>query len=132
MGASSAPPFNGISGQEAPDPVAGKPGHFAWSRWIKSYIKAVDRDAVKQSGDTMTGRLIIPPTSSSDPAHTAASKSYVDSTVQVALPATGGTLTGPLVLPATKPTDPANVAVTKGYVDGSSDSHRRTWADFPA
>ncbi|MGV0949997.1 MAG: hypothetical protein ACOYB3_04945 [Azonexus sp.] len=41
MATSNAPVFpypGGTPGAEAPDPVAGKPGHFAWSRWIKQYI----------------------------------------------------------------------------------------------
>jgi hypothetical protein len=82
MGASSSPPFNGITGQEPPDPSAGKPGHFAWARWVKSYLKALDRDSVKQSGDTMTGKLYIPPTTVDDPSNTAVSKGYLESASQ--------------------------------------------------
>lgn len=52
MGDSSAPP-----GNEPADPVAGKPGHFFWSRWIKEFVKRLDRESVKISGDTMTGPL---------------------------------------------------------------------------
>jgi hypothetical protein len=62
MGTSSAPEFpfpGGEVGKEPADPVAGKPGHFAWSRWIKEFIKRLDRDSVKNSGDTMTGPLIM-------------------------------------------------------------------------
>ena len=42
MATNSSPEFpypGGTPGAEAPDPVAGKPGHFAWSRWIKQYVK---------------------------------------------------------------------------------------------
>jgi len=42
MAASNAPVFpypGGTAGNEPPDPVAGKPGHFAWSRWIKQFVK---------------------------------------------------------------------------------------------
>lgn len=62
MGASSAPEFpfpNGQPGKEPADPVAGKPGHFAWSRWIKEFVKRLDREVVKISGDTMTGPLVL-------------------------------------------------------------------------
>jgi hypothetical protein len=62
MGASSAPEFpypGGTPGKEPADPVAGKPGHFAWSRWIKEFVKRLDRDSVKNSGDTMTGPLVL-------------------------------------------------------------------------
>lgn len=36
------PPFNGVAGAEPPDPQPGKPGHFAWSNWIKACVKALD------------------------------------------------------------------------------------------
>ena len=42
MATNSSPVYpypGGTPGAEAPDPVAGKPGHFAWSRWIKQYCK---------------------------------------------------------------------------------------------
>jgi hypothetical protein len=39
--------------------VAGKPGHFAWSRWIKAFVKRLDSESVKISGDTMTGPLVL-------------------------------------------------------------------------
>jgi hypothetical protein len=42
VGTNSAPVFpypGGTAGAEAPDPVAGRPGHFAWSRWIKQFVK---------------------------------------------------------------------------------------------
>lgn len=42
MATSSAPVFpfpDGVAGAEPPEPVAGRPGHFAWSRWIKQYVK---------------------------------------------------------------------------------------------
>lgn len=42
MATSNAPEFpypGGTPGDEPADPVAGKPGHFAWSRWIKQYVK---------------------------------------------------------------------------------------------
>ena len=42
MADSSAPVYpypGGTPGAEPPDPQAGKPGHFAWSRWIKQYVK---------------------------------------------------------------------------------------------
>ena len=42
MADSNAPVFpypGGTAGNEPPDPVAGKPGHFAWSRWIKQFVK---------------------------------------------------------------------------------------------
>lgn len=62
MGASSAPEFpfpGGQAGKEPADPLAGKPGHFAWSRWIKEFVKRLDRDSVKNTGDTMTGALVM-------------------------------------------------------------------------
>ena len=60
MGNSSAPEFpypGGTPGMEPADPVAGRPGHFAWSKWIKQFVKRLDRESVKISGDTMTGSL---------------------------------------------------------------------------
>lgn len=62
MGSSSAPVFpfpGGTPGTEPVDPVAGKPGHFAWSKWIKEFVKRLDRESVKISGDTMTGPLTL-------------------------------------------------------------------------
>ena len=62
MGASSAPEFpypGGTPGKEPADPVAGKSGHFAWSRWIKAFVKRLDTETVKISGDTMTGPLVL-------------------------------------------------------------------------
>jgi microcystin-dependent protein len=62
VGTSSAPVFpfpGGTAGVEAPDPEQGKPGHFAWSRWIKQFVKNLDAQTVKRSGDTMTGPLTL-------------------------------------------------------------------------
>ena len=62
MGTSSEPEFpypGGTAGKEPADPVAGRPGHFAWSRWIKEFVKRLDRDSVKRSGDTMEGPLTL-------------------------------------------------------------------------
>lgn len=62
MGTSSAPEFpypGGTAGKEPADPVAGRAGHFAWSRWIKEFVKRLDRDSVKVSGDTMNGPLTL-------------------------------------------------------------------------
>ena len=62
MGISSAPEFpypGGTPGNEPADPVAGKPGHFAWSRWIKAFVKRLDTETVKRSGDTMSGPLVL-------------------------------------------------------------------------
>jgi hypothetical protein len=45
MANSNAPVYpypGGTPGAEPPDPVAGKPGHFAWSRWIKQFCKNLD------------------------------------------------------------------------------------------
>jgi hypothetical protein len=59
---SSAPEFpypGGVAGAEPADPQPGKPGHFAWSRWIKQFVKNLDRDALKTSGGTMTGPLLL-------------------------------------------------------------------------
>jgi hypothetical protein len=42
---SSAPEYpypGGTPGAEPPNPVAGKPGHFAWSTWIKQFVKNLD------------------------------------------------------------------------------------------
>lgn len=39
------PPFGGVAGAEPPDPQPGKPGHFAWSNWIKACVKALDAKA---------------------------------------------------------------------------------------
>jgi microcystin-dependent protein len=80
MGTSSSPEFpypGGTAGAEAPDPQVGKPGHFAWSRWIKQFVKNLDAETVKRSGDVMTGLLTLAgnPTA---PGH-AATKAYVDS-----------------------------------------------------
>ena len=62
MGTSSAPEFpypGGTPGSEPADPVAGRPGHFAWSRWIKAFVKRLDTESVKRSGDTMEGPLVL-------------------------------------------------------------------------
>jgi hypothetical protein len=45
MAASNAPVFpypGGTAGAQPPDPQAGKPGHFAWSRWIKQFVLNLD------------------------------------------------------------------------------------------
>jgi hypothetical protein len=68
----SAPPYpfpGGIQGDEPPDPVAGQPGHFAWSRWIKEFVKRLDNtdmvlDAKVESkldaaGGSVTGDLSV-------------------------------------------------------------------------
>lgn len=42
---SSSPEFpypGGTPGAAPPDPVAGKPGHFAWSRWVKQFLLNLD------------------------------------------------------------------------------------------
>lgn len=42
MADSNAPVYpypGGTPGVEPADPAAGKPGHFAWSRWIKQFVK---------------------------------------------------------------------------------------------
>lgn len=63
MGTNSSPEFpwpGGTPGAEAPDPVAGRPGHFAWSRWIKQYVKNLNtnlmahQDAVDPHPQYMT------------------------------------------------------------------------------
>lgn len=41
MAVDNAPVFpypGGVQGDEPPDPRAGKPGHFSWSRWIKQFV----------------------------------------------------------------------------------------------
>ncbi len=141
MGASSAPEFpfpGGTAGKEPADPVAGKPGHFAWSRWVKEFLKRLDRDSVKNSGDTMTGPLLL----RGEPSAVleAVTKGYVDALLadaafgdltqeqidaissaaaaQIAagyLPLTGGTLTGPLTVPA--PTTDSHAAQRKTVTD---------------
>jgi hypothetical protein len=45
MAASNAPVFpypGGAAGAVPPDPVAGKPGHFAWSTWMKQFNLNLD------------------------------------------------------------------------------------------
>jgi hypothetical protein len=45
MAASNAPVFpypGGTAGAEPADPQVNKPGHFAWSRWIKQFVKNLD------------------------------------------------------------------------------------------
>ena len=45
MANSNAPVFpypGGQAGAEPPDPSAGRPGHFAWSRWVKQFVKNLD------------------------------------------------------------------------------------------
>jgi hypothetical protein len=130
MGASSSPPFNGITGQEPPDPVAGKPGHFAWSRWIKAFVKRLDTETVKRSGDSLSGKLTMPSTAPGDSPTTAATKDYVETRVGSALSKTGGSLTGKVSAPLTIPTDPSDTLVTKSYVDSNIGNARRTWQDF--
>lgn len=102
MGVSSAPEFpypGGTAGKEPADPVAGKSGHFAWSRWIKEFVKRLDRDSVKISGDTMTGPLVL--------------KSGATE-VTVRVDGAGLLVTGPVA--ASSPTATNHVA-TKSYVD---------------
>lgn len=79
MGTSSSPPHpypGGTAGAEPPDPVAGSGGHFAWSRWVKQFLKNLDVQVVKRSGDEMTGPLSLSE-SPALPMH-AATKAYVD------------------------------------------------------
>ena len=45
----------GTPGAEPPDPSAGAPGHFAWSNWIKQFVKNLDASTAKLTGDTFTG-----------------------------------------------------------------------------
>lgn len=102
MGSSSAPVFpypGGSQGVEPADPVAGKPGHFAWSRWIKEFVKRLDREAVKRSGDTMSGPLTF-------------ELGGVQVTVSVS--GSGLNVTGPVAVGA--PTANGHAA-TKQYVD---------------
>ena len=102
MGTSSAPEFpypGGTAGKEPADPVAGRAGHFAWSRWIKEFVKRLDRDSVKISGDTMTGPLVL--------------KSGTTE-VTVRVEGAGLLVTGPVA--ASSPTATNHVA-TKSYVD---------------
>lgn len=47
----------GTPGAEPPDPSAGAPGHFAWSNWIKQFVKNLDVSTAKLTGDTFTGVL---------------------------------------------------------------------------
>lgn len=77
---------------QPPDPVAGQPGHFAWARWIKSAIIALDQGVLPLSGGTMTGRATL----SADPtaALHATTKQYADGKVAK----TGGTMTGDLTI----------------------------------
>ena len=45
MAASNAPVYpypGGTPGAQPPDPQAGKPGHFAWSTWMKQYSNNLD------------------------------------------------------------------------------------------
>ena len=45
MADSVAPEFpypGGTPGAQPPDPIAGRPGHFAWSRWIKKFVTNLD------------------------------------------------------------------------------------------
>jgi hypothetical protein len=79
MGISSAPvyPFpGGSAGVIPPNPEAGRPGHFAWSNWIKQFTLNLDSESVKNSGDTMRGPLNVQ--TPTDPSH-ATTKQYVDS-----------------------------------------------------
>lgn len=60
MGTSSAPVYpypGGTAGQEPPDPQAGVGGHFAWSNWIKQFVKQLDTQSAKRSGDTFSGTI---------------------------------------------------------------------------
>jgi hypothetical protein len=70
-------PFpGGTAGAIAPNPEAGRPGHFAWSNWIRQFVLNLDNESVKRSGDSMAGPLSVQaPTAA---AH-AATKAYVDS-----------------------------------------------------
>lgn len=97
MGASSAPPYLGVSGSQPPDPQAGQPGHFAWSIWVKQFVNALDVESVKLGGDTMAGPLSL----SGDPVSAlhAVTKQYVDSLAGVRQLAVG----------TTTPTDPRTI-----------------------
>jgi hypothetical protein len=102
MGLSSAPDFpypGGSPGKEPADPVAGKPGHFAWSRWIKEFVKRLDRESVKKSGDTMTGPLVL---------------ENGTSVVQARTESGALVVSGPIV--ASSPTQPEHLA-TRQYVE---------------
>lgn len=104
MGATSSPKFpypNGAAGAEPADPVAGQPGHFAWSIWVKQFLKNLNLESVKRSGDTMTGHLTIPQVPT-EPNH-AASKAYVDSNIG------GGGGGGGVPVGPNAPTDPSVV-----------------------
>lgn len=102
MGTSSQPEFpfpGGSAGKEPADPVAGKPGHFAWSRWIKEFVKRLDRESVKRSGDTMSGPLKL---------------ELAGTEVTVRVEGTGLNISGPVAVGA--PSANAHAA-TKQYVD---------------
>ena len=58
MANSNAPVFpypDGTPGAEPPDPVAGKPGHFAWSRWIKQYVKNLNSKVMTLEDQVASG-----------------------------------------------------------------------------
>lgn len=111
MGTSSAPEFpypGGTAGKEPADPVAGKPGHFAWSRWIKAFVKRLDTETVKRSGDTMSGPLVL-------------KNGTAESQLQAS--ATGLTVSTPVTAGA--PTANGHLA-TKQYVDTRVPTYHQT------
>lgn len=60
MGTSSAPVYpypGGTPGAEPPAPVIGEAGHLDWSNWIKQFVKNLDTQSAKLTGDTFTGML---------------------------------------------------------------------------
>lgn len=69
MPTNSSPEYpypGGSPGGEPPDPVAGQPGHFAWSRWIKKFVQNLNEDKLAKSGDAMTGSLDVAGSISAD------------------------------------------------------------------
>jgi microcystin-dependent protein len=113
MGASSQPeyPFpGGTPGTLPPDPQPGKPGHFAFTRWIREFARRLDAESVKRSGDTMTGALtVLAPTAAKHPA----TKEYVD------LAASSGVPIGTIVAYGGT-SAPANWQLCDGTAHGSS------------
>lgn len=86
MGASSQPeyPFpGGTPNTLPPDPQPGKPGHFAFTRWVREFVRRLDSESVKRSGDTMTGALtVLAPTAAKHPA----TREYVDQAATSGVP----------------------------------------------
>tara|TARA_B100000073_G_scaffold267551_2_gene227146 strand:- start:744 stop:1922 length:1179 start_codon:yes stop_codon:yes gene_type:complete len=124
--------LNSTSIDSAANPVVNNlPANVTWDSTIQTKVKwngaswdyviyAPANPDVRyafKSGDTFTGDINIPATTSSTPSTAAVTKAYVDALSSVYVDVAGDTMTGDLIIPTTTSGTSNSAAVTKLYVD---------------